>query len=424
MASGNGWTRPPERSITGRSGAASSRARRKAEVTGISRSEVQDDAAVAERARQIGRRRRELRLLDRELERLIEERIAGLLLDLVLEDAAVGPDVREHGGGEVEPLALRDHGGHHVLFEDGVVHRGEVGVALLGAGGGTLHGARRRSGPLRVRGLLRFRGRLPCRAGQRPVHHLLPGRLAPLGSRRRRSPCRGDRGSGACGRGRRRRFLARQQLRVSRPAQRYHVRDDGLGQRGRPIEEARQHQRGGENDEVQQQSERERGDGGHPALRREQAGRSALAQGRLSSRSGSVIMPSDSTPARRATAMISTTWPYGRERSACRYSSLSFWMRALLESFRSSSAGGISVLPRYTRRSRVMVSTSFSSWCSICCAEARGRSTLTPLWISGAVTMKMIKSTSMTSTRGVTLMSVIARRGPPSPAPNAIRRPS
>src|SRR6267143_304873 len=207
MASGNGWIRPPERSITGRSGAASSRARRKAEVTRISRSEVKDDAAVAERARQIGRWRRELRLLDRELQRLIEERVAGLLLDLVPEDAAVGPDVRQHRGGQVEPLALRDHRRHDVLFEDRVVHRGEVRVAFLGGGGGALRRAGRGSGPLRVRGLLRFRARLPCRPGQRPVHHLLPGRLAPLGSRRRRRPGRGDRGSGARGRGGRRRFL-------------------------------------------------------------------------------------------------------------------------------------------------------------------------------------------------------------------------
>ena len=55
-----------------------------------------------------------------------------------------------------------------------------------------------------------------------------------------------------------------------------------------------------------------------------------------------------------------------------------------------------------------MVSTSFSSWCSICCAEARGRSTFTPLWMSGAVTMKMISSTSITSTSGVTLICEIA----------------
>ncbi len=87
-------------------------------------------------------------------------------------------------------------------------------------------------------------------------------------------------------------------------------------------------------------------------------------------------------------------------------------MRALVASFDSRSAGEISALPRKMRRSRVMVSTSFSSECSICCAEARGRSTFTPLWMSGAVTMKMMSSTSMTSTSGVTLMSVMGRRAP------------
>jgi len=51
-------------------------------------------------------------------------------------------------------------------------------------------------------------------------------------------------------------------FRVPRPAERDHVRDDGFAQRGRPIEEARQHQRGGEDDQVQQQSERERGTAG------------------------------------------------------------------------------------------------------------------------------------------------------------------
>src|ERR1700757_912029 len=71
------------------------------------------------------------------------------------------------------------------------------------------------------------------------------------------------------------------------------------------------------------------------------------------------------------------------------------------------------------RRSCVILRTSFSSACSICCAWARGRSTLTPLWMSGAVTMKMMSSTSMTSTSGVTLMSVIARRPPPVSPPNA-----
>src|SRR3954463_8397183 len=68
-------------------------------------------------------------------------------------------------------------------------------------------------------------------------------------------------------------------------------------------------------------------------------------------------------------------------------------------------------------RSRVILSTSFSSACSICCACARGRSTFTPLWMSGAVTMKMMSKTSMTSTSGVTLMSVIARRPDPVSPP-------
>ena len=39
-----------------------------------------------------------------------------------------------------------------------------------------------------------------------------------------------------------------------------------------------------------------------------------------------------------------------------------------------------------------------------------GRSTLTPCWTSGAVTMKMTSSTSMTSTIGVTLISDITPR--------------
>src|SRR4051794_37329396 len=72
-------------------------------------------------------------------------------------------------------------------------------------------------------------------------------------------------------------------------------------------------------------------------------------------------------------------------------------------------------------RPRVILSTSFSSACCICCACARGRSTFTPLWMSGAVTMKMMSSTSITSTSGVTLMSVIALRPDPvSPPEKAI----
>src|SRR4051812_36200021 len=47
-----------------------------------------------------------------------------------------------------------------------------------------------------------------------------------------------------------------------------------------------------------------------------------------------------------------------------------------------------------------------------------GRSTSTPAFINGAVTMKMISRTSMTSTIGVTLMSAIAFFPPRPPTPD------
>jgi hypothetical protein len=43
-----------------------------------------------------------------------------------------------------------------------------------------------------------------------------------------------------------------------------------------------------------------------------------------------------------------------------------------------------------------------------------GRFTLTPCWMRGAVTMKMMSSTSITSTMGVTLISLMVTR-PPEP---------
>ena len=48
------------------------------------------------------------------------------------------------------------------------------------------------------------------------------------------------------------------------------------------------------------------------------------------------------------------------------------------------------------------------SGAGIASAEASGRSTSMPWTIIGAVTMKMINSTNMTSTKGVTLMSDIS----------------
>src|SRR5688500_32468 len=71
-----------------------------------------------------------------------------------------------------------------------------------------------------------------------------------------------------------------------------------------------------------------------------------------------------------------------------------------------------------------MERTIFFSFASTGAAFAFGRSTFTPCWMSGAVIMKMIRSTNITSTRGVTLISLIVVRpgGPPRPPPMAIAR--
>src|SRR5688572_165134 len=63
--------------------------------------------------------------------------------------------------------------------------------------------------------------------------------------------------------------------------------------------------------------------------------------------------------------------------------------------------------------SLVIVRTVFLSVPSSEEALVFGRSTSTPCVISGAVTMKMISKTSMTSTSGVTLMSLTAFPRPP-----------
>lgn len=61
--------------------------------------------------------------------------------------------------------------------------------------------------------------------------------------------------------------------------------------------------------------------------------------------------------------------------------------------------------PSETAPSLPTVTTIGSLWFMGCAELACGRFTLTPLASSGAVTMKMTSSTSMTSTSGVTLMS-------------------
>src|SRR5512139_69441 len=63
------------------------------------------------------------------------------------------------------------------------------------------------------------------------------------------------------------------------------------------------------------------------------------------------------------------------------------------------------------------VMTSRSSSARIALAFACGRFTSTP-WVSiGAVTMKMMRSTSITSTSGVTLISAMILRSPARPDP-------
>src|SRR5258708_11460714 len=82
-----------------------------------SRFEIQDDAGVAERLREFGRRRRKLGALDGELQRLVEEGVPRLLLELVLEDLPPASDPGDHAGREEEALALGDHRRHEVLLE-------------------------------------------------------------------------------------------------------------------------------------------------------------------------------------------------------------------------------------------------------------------------------------------------------------------
>ena len=69
-----------------------------------------------------------------------------------------------------------------------------------------------------------------------------------------------------------------------------------------------------------------------------------------------------------------------------------------------------------TRLSLVMVTISLPLSSGTVCALASGRSTSTPVCMMGAVTMKTMSKTSMTSTSGVTLISdsVPVSRPPPA----------
>ncbi len=80
---------------------------------------------------------------------------------------------------------------------------------------------------------------------------------------------------------------------------------------------------------------------------------------------------------------------------------------AMARSRGTSWSSGTSVSCRNTRPSGFTVMVSGScSWASGC-AAVRGRSTGTPEVIMGAATMKMMSKTSITSTKGVTLISAM-----------------
>src|SRR5512145_1013790 len=71
-----------------------------------------------------------------------------------------------------------------------------------------------------------------------------------------------------------------------------------------------------------------------------------------------------------------------------------------------------------------MVTTKNSSVPSMAPTLACGKLTWTPCWMIGAVTMKITSNTSMTSTRGVTLICEIVVPPPGGGASKAIRTSS
>ena len=73
----------------------------------------------------------------------------------------------------------------------------------------------------------------------------------------------------------------------------------------------------------------------------------------------------------------------------------------------------MSSVPSQRLLSALIERTSFWSSAFTACALTSGSATSTPCWMSGAVTMKMMSRTSITSTSGVTLISVSAWRPEP-----------
>src|SRR5512141_770311 len=123
-------------------------------------------------------------------------------------------------------------------------------------------------------------------------------------------------------------------------------------------------------------------------------------------------MPSFSTPEFRISAMTFTTNPYGTERSARKYTWRSVRRATISRRAPPRRLNSTGCFPTKTRllASTVMISRSSSLRSAF--ALACGRFTSTP-WVSmGAVTMKMMSSTS---TSGVTLMSAMTLRSPARP---------
>ncbi len=94
------------------------------------------------------------------------------------------------------------------------------------------------------------------------------------------------------------------------------------------------------------------------------------------------------------------------------YSALSFFTRSLDLSLFSRSFHVTGVPPRKILSSFAIDNTSLPSGSSTFCAVTCGSSSDTPVFIIGAVIMKMISSTSMTSTIGVTLISAFSSSPP------------
>src|SRR5271157_3914546 len=122
----------------------------------------------------------------------------------------------------------------------------------------------------------------------------------------------------------------------------------------------------------------------------------------------SVKRPSWSTPAARTLSTTSTTQPNFARMSALRKTRLSVRFVSLSLIFCVRSSGLIRSFPKKTLSSRVTATSRASSLSASCMSSGLltlAISTGTPCCNIGVTTMKMISSTSITSTIGVTLMS-------------------